>query len=386
MAEQADGRNQHHHERQHHRQPRQHLQFQVFEIGAQRQAQRRDDGKQHDTEAELGFAEGQGDQHRGEGAQGLDADQVAQDQDHQHADRDHHHDHEGLLGLQRQAVQRVFEEVGVGVFVGQLGQANGVHFAVVQAEGHVGFLATIDGDQVFVAGPPQQAVGRQALFTGFRVEVQPVGAIEAAQPQFRHLRLIGHQADGVDLLDRHMGDGQQQLDDFRLVRRGWITGQQQFHVVVVEVVDPLDGFADESFDIGRVLANRCEQGFGGDFFRAFDGHAVAKGRAFDLGFLTGITLGQHQAVIQRLIAFGPACRPGDLAVAVDPVHGHAVVVGDEALVEAHEVAAQRRHEHLDLDRILGTGDELDLGVDVPQVVGGVFGHRDAQHEDLIGRN
>ncbi|MCY1423381.1 hypothetical protein D9M71_390910 [compost metagenome] len=135
-----------------------------------------------------------------------------------------------------------------------------------------------------------------------------------------------------------------------------------------------------------MLANRCEQGFGGDFFRAFDGDAVAKGRAFDLGLLAGITLGQHQAVIQRLIAFGPACRPGDLAVAVDPVHGHAVVVGDEALVEADEVAAQRRHEHLDLDRILGTGDELDLGVDVPQVVGGVFGHRDAQHEDLIGRN
>ncbi|MNR31171.1 hypothetical protein D3C85_1486660 [compost metagenome] len=110
--------------------------------------------------------------------------------------------------MQRQAVQRVFEEVGVGVFIGQLGQANGVHFAVVQAEGHVGFLAAIDGDQVFIAGPPQQAVGRQALLTGFRVEVQPVGAVEAAHPQLRRLRLVGHQTNGVDLFHRHVGDGQ----------------------------------------------------------------------------------------------------------------------------------------------------------------------------------
>ena len=167
---------------------------------------------------------------------------------------------------------------------------------------------------------------------------------------------------------------------------GRIAGQQQFHIVVVEVVDPLDGFADEGFDVGRVLANRREQGFGGDFFRAFHGNAVAEGRAFDLGFFAGVALGQHQAVIKGLVALGPARRPGDLAVAVDTVHGHAVVIGDEALVEADVIAAQRRHEHLDLDRVLGTGDELDLGVDVPQVVGGVFGHGNAEHEDLIGRN
>jgi hypothetical protein len=81
-----------------------------------------------------------------------------------------------------------------------------------------------------------------------------------------------------------VGDGQQQFDDLRLVRRRRIAGQQQLDVVVVEVVDALDGFADEGLDVGRVLADRREQGFGGDFFRAFDGDAVAEGRAFDLGF------------------------------------------------------------------------------------------------------
>ncbi|MCY1364235.1 hypothetical protein D9M69_510310 [compost metagenome] len=134
------------------------------------------------------------------------------------------------------------------------------------------------------------------------------------------------------------------------------------------------------------MADRREQRLGSNLFRAFYHDAVAKGRAFDLGFFGAVALGQHQAVIQGLIALGPTCRPGHLAVAIDAVHRHTVVVRDEAFIEADVIAAQRRHEHLDLDRILGTGDELDLGVDVPQVVGGVFGHRDAQHEDLIGRN
>ena len=286
--------------------------------------------------------------------------------------------------MQRQAVQRVFEEVGVGVFVRQLGQADGVHLAVVQAEGHHGFLAAIDGDQVFIAGPPQQAVGGQALFTGLRVEVQPVVAVEAAQPQFRGLRLVGHQTDGVDLLYRHVGDGQQQLDDLGLVRRRGVAGQQQLHIVVVEVVGALDGFTDKGFDVGRVLADRGQQGFGGDLFRAFHGDAVAEGRAFDLDLFAAVALGQHQAVIEGLVALGPARRPGDLAVAVDAVDAHPVVVRDKALIEADEVAAQGRHEHLDLDRVFRVGDELDLGVDVPQVVGGIFGDGNPQHEDLIG--
>lgn len=133
-----------------------------------------------------------------------------------------------------------------------------------------------------------------------------------------------------------------------------------------------------------MLADRRQQGFGGDFFRAFHGNAVAEGRALDLGFFAAVALGQHQAVIQGLVALGAACRPGDLAVAVDAVDAHPVVIRDKALIKTDEVAAQGRHEHLDLHRVLGVGDELDLGVDVPQVVGGVLGDGNAQHEDLVG--
>ncbi len=188
----------------------------------------------------------------------------------------------------------------------------------------------------------------------------------------------------MDLFHRHMGDGQQQFDDLGLVRRGRVASQQQFHIVVVEVVGALDGFGDKGLDVGRVLADRRQQGFGGDFLRAFHGDAVTEGRAFDLGFFAAVTLGQHQTVVEGLVALGPARRPGDLAVAVDAVDADPVVIGDETLVEADEVAAKGRHEHLDLDRVLGVGHELYLGVDVPQVVRGVFGHGDAQHEDLVG--
>ena len=190
----------------------------------------------------------------------------------------------------------------------------------------------------------------------------------------------------MDFFHWNVGNRQQQLDDLCLVRSRRITRQQQFHVVIIGIADALDGFADKGFDIGRVLADRCKQGFGGDFFRAFHGDAVAEHRAFDLGLVARVALGQHQAVVQGLLATDPACRPGDLAVAVNPVDAHPVVVGDKALVEADVVAVKRRHEHLDLDRVFGAGDELDLGVDIPQVVRGVFGHRNAEDENLIGRN
>src|SRR5690606_23952652 len=132
---------------------------------------------------DLGFSESQSDQNRGKGTEGLQTAEVAQDQDHQHADGDHDHDLVGLLGLQRQAVQRVLQEVRVGVFVGQLGQANGVHFAAVEGEGHLRVAAAFKTYQRLVAGPPDQAVARQALFAGFGVEVQPAVTVEAAQPE-----------------------------------------------------------------------------------------------------------------------------------------------------------------------------------------------------------
>ncbi|MNH23545.1 hypothetical protein D3C79_834460 [compost metagenome] len=135
-----------------------------------------------------------------------------------------------------------------------------------------------------------------------------------------------------------------------------------------------------------MLADRRHQGLGGDLLGAFHCQAVTEGRAFDRGLLVAVALGQHQAVVEGLVAAGAAGRPGDLAVAVDAVDADPVVVGDEALVEADVVAVQRWHEHLHLDRVLGAGHELDLGVDVPQVVGFILGHRDAEEEDLVSRD
>src|SRR5690606_13172273 len=108
------------------RQARQHLQFEMLEIGAQRQTQCGDQSEQHYAPADLGLTECQGDQDRGEGTQGLDADQVAQDQDHQYPDRDHDHHLVDLLGLQRQAVQGVFEQRRGAGLGGHLGQAQGI--------------------------------------------------------------------------------------------------------------------------------------------------------------------------------------------------------------------------------------------------------------------
>src|SRR3990167_3813898 len=386
MAEQTDHRDQHHHEGQHHRQPGQHLQLQVFEVGAQRQAQGGDHGKQDDAEAQLGFAEGQGDQHRGEGAECLQTAEVAQDQDYQHADRDHYHDHKGLLGMQRQAVQRVFEEVDVSVFVGQLGQANGVHFAVVQAETDLRLLAALQADQFVITDPPDQAIGRQALLARLGAEVQPALAIEAAQPELRALQGFGDQADGVQALHRHMGDGQQQFDDLGFVLGGGIAAQQQLDVVVVAVVNPLDGLGNKGFDVRRVLPDRGEQGLCGDLLGPFHGDAVAEDRTLGGDLLTAVTLGQYQAVVQGLLAAGAAGGPGDFAVAIDAVDAHAIVVRDKTLVEADVVLIQRRHKHLQFDRVARIGLELDFGIDIPQIVSFIFGHRDAEDKYLIARN
>ncbi len=47
---------------------------------------------------------------------------------------------------------------------------------------------------------------------------------------------------------------------------------------------------------------------------------------------------------------------------------------------------QRRHEHLHFHRVLGIGDELDFGVDIPQIIGFVFADGYAERQDLIGRD
>src|SRR5690554_4076360 len=386
VTEQADYCNDDDHEGQHDRQARQHLQFEMLEIGAQRQTQCGDQSEQHYAPADLGLTECQGDQDRGEGTQGLDADQVAQDQDHQYPDRDHDHHLVDLLGLQRQAVQGVFEQRRGAGLGGHLGQAQGVRFTVVDGEADGAGAATLQLQQRQIAGPPHQTVVRNALLAGFRVEVQPALAVVAAQPQLGLLIGGGFQADGVYQLQRDAGVGQQQIYYPRLVQRGGLAVQQQPYVVVGDVVDAADGLADEGLDIRRMLPNRVDQGVCSDLFRTVQGDRLSGRRGTGLDRLGAIALGQYQTVVETLGAAGPTGGPGDTAVAVQLVDADTIVVGDEALVERHVFLVERGDEQLRLDRNAGGGSEIDLRIQTPDIVGFVLADGNLKYPDLVTGN
>ncbi len=385
MAEQADDGDHQHDEGQHNRQAGQHLQFEVLQIGAQRQAQCSDQGEERDTPADLGFAEGQGDQHRGEGTQRLDADQVAQYQDHQNPDRDHDHHLVNLLGMQWQAVQRILQQSGGAIVGAHLGKAQRVHLAVVDGHADTTLPAALQAEHRRVSGPPDHAVLRNALLAGFRVEIQPALAVMAAQPQFGLLVGDAFQPDGVHHLQRNARIGQQYVDYARLVQRRGLAAQQQTHVVVTGVVDAANGFGDEGFDIGRVLPYRADEGVGRHLLRTFqhDWHSRRGGRGRRC--VGCIALGQNQSVIQRLRTTGAPGGPGDPAIALDLIDAHPVVVGDEALVQAGVVLIQRRNEHLRLDRHARGGLEFQARVQTPDVVRLIFSHRYFQNVDLVSR-
>src|SRR5690606_26219298 len=328
--------------------------------------------------ADLGRADREGDQDRSEGAQGLDAGQVAQHQNHQHADRDHDHHLIDLLCLQRQAVQGVFQQRRGGGLGGHAGQAQRVHFAVVDGEADVAGAAAFQLQQRQVTGPPDQTVVGDALLACLRVEVQPALAVVTAQPEFRLLVGRGLQADGVHQLQRNAGVGQQHVDYPCLVQRRGLTVQQQTDVVIGDVVDPADGFADEGLDVGRVLAARVDQGVGGDLLGAAQLDRLARGGRPGLDRLGAVTLGQHHAVIKSLGAAGTAGGPGNPAVAVLLVDADAVVIGNETLVEADEFLIERWNEQLRLYRNPAVGAEFHLRVQAPYIVGFVFPDGDVQ--------
>src|SRR5690606_40756513 len=91
------------------------------------------------------------------------------------------------------------------------------------------------------------------------------------------------QADGVYLLKRDAGVGQQQIYYPRLVQRGGLAVKQQPYVVVGDVVDAADGLADEGLDIRRMLPNRVDQGVCSDLFRTVDGYGLSGRRATGMG-------------------------------------------------------------------------------------------------------
>src|SRR5690606_26286904 len=386
VTEQADDGDDDHHEGEHDRQSRQHLQLQMFQVGTQRQAEGGDQREQGDTPTHLGLAEGQGDQYRGKGAQGLDADQVTQDQDHQDTDRDHDHHLVDLLRLQGQAVQGVLQQGRGAVLGGHLGQAQGVHFTVVDGEAHVAVTPAVQLQQGRVAGPPDQAVLWNTLLPGFRMEVQPALAVVAAQPQLRLLVRGGLEADGMHQLQRNARVGQQYVDYPCLVQRSALAAEQQADIVVGDVIDPANGLADEGLDIRRVLANRVDQGVRGDLLRAVQGDRLAGCRWPCFDGLGAVTLGQDQAIVEGLGATGAAGRPGDPAIAVLLVDADSVVIGDEALVDADELLIQRWNEQLRLDRHAGTGLEIDFRIQTPDIIGLILPHGDVEYIYLVAGN
>ena len=94
--------------------------------------------------------------------------------------------------------------------------------------------------------------------------------------------------------------GQQHIDYPGLVQRAGLAAQQQADIVIGDVIDPADGFADEGFDIRRVLADRIDQSVGGNLFRPVQGDRLTRRRRRGFDGLVAIALGQHQSVVQGL--------------------------------------------------------------------------------------
>ncbi len=178
---------------------------------------------------------------------------------------------------------------------------------------------------------------------------------------------------------------QQQIDHPGAVLRAAVAAEQQAHIVAFHVVDALDGLADEGLHVRGVLADRRQQGIGGEPLRA-----LQRRRGAELGAVLGHrrrfgeARGEHQPVIQVLPPLGPARRPGDHPVAVLPVDVDAVVVGNKAFIEGGETALQRRHVHARLDRGVLPRLETDLGVHHPYRVTLALGERHFLDQYLVG--
>ena len=99
--------------------------------------------------------------------------------------------------------------------------------------------------------------------------------------------------------------------------------------------------------------------------------------------IRAVALGQYQAIVERLIAAGTPRRPGYSTVALSLIDADAIIVGNEAFVEADVVLIERRYEHLRLDGRARDGLEFQSGIEAPDVVGFILGDRDVQHVDLV---
>src|SRR5690554_5797204 len=135
-----------------------------------------------------------------------------------------------------------------------------------------------------------------------------------------------------------------------------------------------------------MLADRVDQRIGGNLFGTVQCNRLARGGRGRFDSFGAIALSQYQSVIECLRATGATGGPGDPAVAVLLVDADAVVVGDEAFVEADELLVQRRNEQLCLDRHAAAGTEFDFGIQTPDIVGFILAYGNVEYIYLIASN
>ena len=210
MAEHADAGHQQHDHGQHDGQARHEQQPQLLQVEADQQAQRDDHDEQHDAPHQQRFAERQRDQHRHERAEGLHADEVAQEQDHQRADRDHQQHAVDRLRGDRQREQREVDRVRAELLGAPLRDQHRVEQVLLHGQRHVGRRAALDVGDALVAAPPDEEIVRQALLERPRIEIEPLHAVVHFQQLLglHRARLIAQQ-DAVRDARRDLGAGQQ---------------------------------------------------------------------------------------------------------------------------------------------------------------------------------
>ena len=146
-----------------HGQARHEQQAQLLQVEADQQAERDDHGEQHDAPHQPRLAKRERDQHRHERAEGLHADEVAQQHDHQRADRNHQQHAVDRLRGDRQREQREVDRVRAGFSARRSATSIESSRFCCTASVTSRLRAAFDVGDALVAAPPDQEILRQSL-------------------------------------------------------------------------------------------------------------------------------------------------------------------------------------------------------------------------------
>src|SRR5690606_15728086 len=187
VAQHAESGHQDHHGDQHRAEARHHQEVELAQVGADPQSHRHhaddDDEPEHQADEDDdpghqgGLNECQGDQHRHEGAGGLEADQHTEDHHHQGADGDQQQHLEDVLLVEGQAVDVEIHQ-GHGLALGFLqGHRLGGDVVAEHGEAHPGVVAADGVEQGLAAPLPHEEVVGNALGGGLGIEEYPLLAV-----------------------------------------------------------------------------------------------------------------------------------------------------------------------------------------------------------------